>query len=354
MENKRIKEYDLARAIAIIFMIAVHTLASVYDGGNTTFYAIFTNLGSPFCAPIFMFILGSNIYTSKHNSPKELFTRGLKIFSLSYLFNIVCHALPYFILDHLHGTVNYAENALHWIFAVDILTFAGLAFMFFGLVRYLKLNNKLLVIIAVVLSFLNMILVKNYQIDFETSPILAAVTSLFYNSSMPGYFSFFGWIIFPIAGYLFIQFRNKATNLDKFYLKTGGICLIAYVILSILAYKVNVDTYLVYPGSDIRYYYANPYEGIGYVIFCIAWISIMYFLSKITPTFINKTVNRLSHNLTTIYVIQWFLINYLLVLPTDYSFPMNEIQYILAVLGVVILADLIAASYKKYIYWSKR
>jgi len=348
MENKRIKEFDLARAIAIILMVAVHTEFAIYNFKSETFAAIFTNLGSPFCAPIFMFVLGANIYISRNNSPKQLFKRGLKIFVISYIFNIICHSLPFYILDTINKTVNYGENTLHWIFAVDILTFAGLAFMFFSLVRYSKLNNKALIMIGIILCLINIYLVKNYQIDFGTNPLLAGFTSLFYNSSMPGYFSFFGWIIFPIAGYIFIQIRQKRKNLNRFYLIIGSVALIAYILMVIGTYRFNTGTYLIYPAPDNAYYYMHPYQALGYLFFCLAWISILYFVSKVIPSFLEKHINRLNKNLTIIYLIQWFIINYCLMLPSNYSFFANEWQYILCFIGVIIISDLLA-----YLYDSK-
>lgn len=345
MEIKRIKEFDLARAIAIILMIAVHTLFAIYNYNNEVFGAIFTNLGSPFCAPIFMFILGANIFISRNNSPKQLFIRGLKMFLLSYIFNIVCHSLPFHILDLINNTVNYGENTLHWAFAVDILTFAGLAFIFFSLVRYLKLNNKVLIVIGIVLCFLNFYLVNNYQIDFDTHPLIASFTSLFYNSSMPGYFSFFGWIIFPIAGYIFIQIRQKINNLNRFYLLIGTISLLIFILMVIGTFKFNVGTYLIYPSPNNAYYYMHPYQALGYLFFSIAWLSILYFVSKVIPSCLDKHINRLNKNLTIIYVVQWFIINYCLMLPSNYSFFANELQYTLCFIGVFVLSDLLAYLY---------
>jgi len=352
--SNRIKEFDFARVIATFLMIAVHTEFSIYNFTNPVFGAVFTNLGSPFCAPIFMFILGANVYSSSKNKPKLLLVRGIKILVISYIFNIICHALPFFILDYINGIINYGENALHWIFAVDILTFAGLAFIFMAFVRKLNINNKLLLTIGVIFCLINFYLVKNYQIDFDSNPLLAGFTSLFYNSSMPGYFSFLGWIIFPIAGYIFIQFRNKTNDLDKFYLKIGSVSLFVYIVMIILTYKFDMGTWLIYPAPDNAYYYMHPYQALGYLFFTLAWISILYFVAKICPAFLDKHINRINKNLTLIYLIQWFVINYFLMLPSNYSFFANEWQYILCFISVIIVSDLLAYLYKKYFDWSKK
>ena len=347
VKRTRIKEFDVARAFAVIVMVAVHTEFAVYNYENEVFATFFDYLGSPFAAPVFMFILGANIFMSSKNSPKQLLARGISIFATSVVFNIICHALPFFILDFNNHTTNYAENALHWVFAVDILTFAGLAFMFFALVRKYNLNKYILAAIGIFCSVLNIVLTRNFPVDFDEHTVLSAITGLFYNSSITGYFSFLSWIIFPIAGYIFVQILDKVEHKNDFYMKVGGISILAYLAMVVVSYKWFPQLPFIEFTEEYAYYQMHPFNAIGTVFFCVGWISIIYFAAKALPEVLNRHIARWNKNLTTIYLIQWFLINYCFVLASNNTFLVNEWQFILCFVAVIIASDILAFLYKK-------
>lgn len=353
-KKTRIREFDIARVFAIIVMVAVHTEFAVYNYEKEWFGTLFDYLGSPFAAPTFMFIMGANIYLSSKNTPKQLFVRGISIFGTSLVFNIICHALPFFALDFINGQTLYLENALHWVFAVDILTFSGLAFMFFAAVKKFRLNNWVLGAMAIIASVANILLTYNCPVDFSSNPVLASITSLFYNSSITGYFSFLSWIIFPIAGYIFIQILVKVKDRTRFYLIVGGICLAIYLVCVFVSYKWLPDLPFIEFVEEYSYYQMHPFNALGTVAFCIAWISIMYFVAKLVPKCLDRHINRLNKNLTNLYLVQWFLINYFLVLIPNGNFHANEWQYILCFTGVLVASDFISWGMAEYKVWKNK
>ena len=348
IKKERIREFDVARVFAVIAMVAVHTEFAIYNYENEVFAIFFDYLGSPFAAPVFMFILGANIFLSSKNSPRQLLARGISTFSSSVVFNIICHALPFLILDFRNQTTNYAENVLHWVFAVDILTFSALAFMFFALIRKLNLNNYVLAAIGIACSLINIILTYNFPIDFDGHTIAAIITGLFYNSSITGYFSFLSWIIFPIAGYIFVQILDKVVDKNKFYLKVGGVCIAAYLAMVFASYKWLPQLPFIEFSEEYSYYQMHPFNAIGTVFFCIGWISIMYFASKILPKGLDCHIARWNRNLTVIYMIQWFLINYCFVLPSNNTFSVNEWQFVICFVAVIIASDILLMLYRKH------
>ena len=95
----RQNELDIARGLAVLFMIAVHVLRSfskeivIYSFGGT----IVNALGGPPAAPVFMFIFGAGIVYSKKSDSKILLKRGLLIIIAVY--DSLKLALP---LDGLH------------------------------------------------------------------------------------------------------------------------------------------------------------------------------------------------------------------------------------------------------------
>jgi uncharacterized membrane protein len=68
-------ELDIARALAIVFMVLVHMfeLFIEHPFPNTVSTHIIKFLGSPPAAPVFMLLLGVGIAYSKRTSPAYLF-----------------------------------------------------------------------------------------------------------------------------------------------------------------------------------------------------------------------------------------------------------------------------------------
>lgn len=90
----REKELDIARGLAAVFMVLIHTAGFYWDGQNAVFYNAVNFLGSPPCAPVFMFLLGAGVVYSRKSTAEKLLRRGLTLFGLSYVFNALAFALP--------------------------------------------------------------------------------------------------------------------------------------------------------------------------------------------------------------------------------------------------------------------
>lgn len=68
MNNERAVEFDIARGIAVIGMVLVHVYMSLSCADNAAFYYICYIWGTPFAAPVFMMLLGSNLVFTKKKS----------------------------------------------------------------------------------------------------------------------------------------------------------------------------------------------------------------------------------------------------------------------------------------------
>ena len=94
-------EMDLAKCIAIVFMIFLHCLF-VTAGFNNEISpymqrAIGQLLGEPYAAPVFMFSMGVGIVYSKNQIPGYLIKRGIKLMLLGIVVNIGEFFLPHFL-----------------------------------------------------------------------------------------------------------------------------------------------------------------------------------------------------------------------------------------------------------------
>jgi len=108
------------------------------------------------------------------------------------------------------------DSLIEWTVEIDILQFAGLAMMFWGILVRFNIQKKVFILFPILLSFglLNYLLtpIKSESID------IAWLTGLFWGSIEMSYFPFLTWIFYPIAGYLFGLVIIRINNKNKFYL----------------------------------------------------------------------------------------------------------------------------------------
>jgi hypothetical protein len=132
---------DIAKAMAVIFMIMIHVQLSfsrdlVYETG----YGVFTEfVGGIPSAPVFMFLLGTGIIYSKKASSKILLIRGIKTFLLGYGLNLARGTVPKLIGFTIGQEIEINEIYIA-TFIIDILQFSGLAFIAFAGLTKLKLT----------------------------------------------------------------------------------------------------------------------------------------------------------------------------------------------------------------------
>lgn len=345
----RNRELDIARGLAIVFMVAVHSMFAVYDGSCDALYKMIDFLGSAPAAPVFMFIMGMNMVSSRHSSPELLFRRGFKIFVLSFLFNAVCHALPFFIVDAVTASSTHAVESLHWLSAVDILTFAGMAMMLAGGVKRVGMKPVVFFVISVVMLAVGTVLNKCCTIDYESHKLLASVASLFWSASEPGYFPLLTWTIYPAAGMLMGDILSKkdaqaADGLWKCCLIGGGVVFAVMATLFICLDSIHVPYY----ADEFVYYRNGAFLCILNMSFVLFWISTLHFLCKRCQKAGTGIFLRWSRNLTPIYVCQWFLINFLLVVPFNANLSLGPVPFLAAVALIIALSDLLAVGYKKF------
>ncbi len=85
-------ELDIAKALAIIFMIFLHTLMVVkgfnYSLSPTYDFIISNVLGRPWAAPVFMFCMGVGVVYSRHSQWDVMVKRGVKLYLLGVLVNV--------------------------------------------------------------------------------------------------------------------------------------------------------------------------------------------------------------------------------------------------------------------------
>ena len=212
-------ELDIAKALSIIFMVFVHILMVAPAFNNTispSYLLIVGNiLGRPCAAPVFMFCLGVGIIYSRRSQWDNLIKRGIKIYLTGLLVNIFEFFLPSYVCGNLLGIWDIFPTLGGLLFfCVDILAFAGMAFILIGILKKLNFSNRQFIILAVVLSLIGSLLRNT---DFGGSVLNLFFGHFFGTSGGFTAFPLFTWFIFPVAGYIWAQYFIRAKNKEQFF-----------------------------------------------------------------------------------------------------------------------------------------
>jgi len=312
-------ELDFAKFVAIIFMILVHCYdysplyvsTDAIPSGHTTstLGTIIEFLGAQPAAPVFMFCMGIGLVYTRHDTPEEFARRGLKLFITGYLLNL--YRTMFVVGGSLFGALG--DNSLSSIVAafalcVDILPFAGLSFLFFALMKHLKVSLwNVTIIVLVLLIIANMLPVVGGGEQWYC--YIAGL--LWYQNSFTS-FPLMQWLPFPMMGVLFGRLLKDTTNKDRFYLYT----LLAGVITFILTTSITLLR-----GIDLRTFFMSDYFNMN--ILSVAWslsivltlLSVYYFMVKnLGDCMLRQIATFCSRNINKIYLWQWIIITPLSVL----------------------------------------
>jgi len=306
-------ELDFAKFVAIAFMILVHCFdySSLYLSSLTrpTSNAIspvgtlIEFLGAQPAAPVFMFCMGIGFVYTRHNSPREFARRGLKLLITGYLLNL--YRTAFVVAGGLSGALGEQPlRPLVWAFAlcVDILPFAGLAFLFFALMKKLGIRPLLTAFIVLLLLLLAYMLPKVGSGDEWYCYIVGL---LWYQCDFTS-FPLFQWLPFPMAGLFFGQMLKSTANKRRFYLQTLAVGLAAFALTTLLAccQGINLRTFF-----TTDYFNMNILSATWSLAIVLILLPTYYFLvGHLRDGRLYELATFCSRNINKIYLWQWILI----------------------------------------------
>lgn len=341
INTNRQLELDIARGLAVLFMIIIHVqlyFASV-DTVDTYFADFNDFVGAIPAAPMFMFLLGVGINYTRKNDPKLMVKRGLGLIFTGYLLNFVRGFVPNIIQAYNLSDISYMYISVSELLYVDILHFSGLAMIMFGAFKKFNFKTMAVILTAIGLGVLNLVLL-NVQTD---NILISAITGLFWGSNENSFFPFLTWMFYPIAGYVFGSFLIRCTNKKKFYIILAIISTIVFVggtyLFNVVLKIPNGLT------SDTGYYQHFITDNITFTGFVILEIALLSFIAPFVPKFLQKIAIRWSKNVTTIFCIHWVIITWAILFIPDKSLDMTS--FILFLIVIVVVSDFLAYYYAK-------
>ncbi|WP_375056394.1 heparan-alpha-glucosaminide N-acetyltransferase domain-containing protein [Zobellella sp. DQSA1] len=330
----RVASFDLARGLAVLFMMLVHVMDFYGQPGigETAFGKIIKFLGSPPAAPIFTFIMGIFIASSSRQSLASGLARAAWLLALGYMLNLARGSLPMWLSLQM-GLVTYEQlggyTPLTELLIVDILQFAGLALAICVLLKHYFPDPRYWIVAGLAVVCLSPAL---WDISSGWMVPDAALQLLWGSKEQGAMFPLFPWLAFPLFGMAFGHWFGQSGCHTRFFRKT----LWAGLVL------MTAGTSLILFDMDFHYgYYLR--SGPGGVIWITGFVMVWLWLCRLIvgKAGSNRCLALLffwSQNVTVIYVLQWLVIGWGLMLVGAQQLDLTNTMLAMAV--VVLLSDL--------------
>ncbi|WP_432661953.1 heparan-alpha-glucosaminide N-acetyltransferase domain-containing protein [Wukongibacter baidiensis] len=301
--KERNRTFDFIKGFAVFFMVIVHVL-STYSANNiqeSFFGEVIDFLGGPPAAPVFMFSMGVfYILSSKSDSLKDGIIRGFKLLFLGCLLSFLRSDFLV-LLNNNSVQVNYWDpNILFSIWEVDILQFAGWAYILMSLIkRYFKKPIWWLIIAVGIMG---------------ASPILWGISSdikivhwifnFLWGEGDLVYFPIFPWLFYPLIGMIFGVYIKACSNIEELFKSFFRLGLVLFFIGSI----VIITDYDFHVGD---YYKSGPGLIIWITGFVFIWLWISNkIIQNIKESRFLNVIYYWGKETPSIYFIHWLLVSW--------------------------------------------
>jgi uncharacterized membrane protein len=295
----RIRSLDLARGLAVFFMILVHVLENygndeVYD---TVIGRVVEFLGGAPAAPVFMLLMGFFLVYPSDKGLKVNVLRGLKIMALGYVLSFLRYTLPEALgVTHYGGGFDFFS----FIWEVDILQFAGFAMIILAVIRQFIPWPRTWVLLAILVTV--------------SAPLLWGVESgitavdwlldLLWGNYEEVWFPVFPWISFPLLGMAFshyVENREGWLTADRRVPAAAAAVLIVGVMITYMDPEYHIGDY----------YRSGPGAIVWMSGFAVLWLFLCELaVRRIPENRVFRILYYWSKNVTAVYFVQWLIIGW--------------------------------------------
>lgn len=305
----RILAFDLARGLAVVFMILVHVLRHWGDPSTwaTPIGTVLSTLGGPPAAPVFMFLMGASIAFSRRTSFGSLARRGLWLIAAGYLLNIFRGTLP-LIAGTAAGLVTPEGVApftpLSLLVTVDILQLAGCSLILMAALRAVVVPGPAWLAIAVGIAF-----VAPFLHGLTTGLlVLDAPLGMLWATGDTVYYPVFPWAVFPLVGAVIGQLlagttgtAARAAVLRRVGAISLGAAILGAAFIVVTATPLEITTYWRLP----------PVLVFAIGGFVMAWVWLCDVVTRrLGRRFGLGAVHGWGGRVTSMYVIHWLIVSW--------------------------------------------
>ena len=311
--TERRHEFDYAKTLAIFFMVIIHVMEEMshvsFEALPAGFWENFIQFGAgPLAAPVFIFSMGIGIVYSRHQEPEQLFRRGVKLLLAALALNICRDVIPRLIVCMISGSAMDPEVLRYQLFNIDILHFAGLAFMLTALFKKLKVPVLALVPIGIIMQILG----NELALVFAPTGVAEILLSYIFDTGGDlACFPILTWYLSLAVGILagtIIKKYSDKLNLVYSIGFWGGVSLLLGFLFACHYYEVDIR--LFHALYEDAFYGQTFFHFLYNTLIIVIELSIIYLIirrwNKDLPS-----VTFCGNNLTTIYVVQWMIIGWM-------------------------------------------
>ena len=305
-------ELDYAKTLGIFFMVIIHTIEemSFFDTVETEpsgFFQNFTEFcAGPLAAPAFMFAMGACTVFSPKNTPRFMARRGLNLWVLAMLLNLVRDVIPDLIMCLINGVSPDPDNIFFLAFNVDILHFSAICFFLTALLKKLRMPVWCFIPTAVVMQITGNML----SVIPAENKIAECIVSYFYPAGELAFFPLLNCYIWMAVGITAGEMIIRIKDTDKVCRTAIPVCAVLLAGYLFALNDAGYDIRSFYTLYDDLYYTQTFLHFIFNTLIIIIELSVFHFIHKKTKH-IYGFCRFCSANLNTVYIVQWLLIGWI-------------------------------------------
>jgi uncharacterized membrane protein len=302
----RIRAFDLARGLAVVFMIDVHVL---WHWGSPATWStpiglVLSFLGGPTAAPTFMFLMGASLAFSSRSTFSWLAARGAWLVVLGYLLNLLRGVIPSVIgLSLGFVTADQIAPFTPWYLAttVDIHQMAGLSLIAIAILGtrvrpgwwWLWFGAAL----VVAAPWLRTLHFGIPILDGPLTPVIGSADNVYY-ALVP-------WLCYPLAGAVFGTIIRRTPDRVGVF-RRGGLVGLGSLVLALPLIAIQ------HPDFGVATYWHEPLAfvvGISGII--LVWLAACDALTR--QAWLDRRLGILygwSRRVIPMYFTHWILVGW--------------------------------------------
>jgi uncharacterized membrane protein len=304
--RERVRAFDLAAGLAVLFMILVHVLWhwGARETWTTPIGEAISYAAGPTAAPVFVFLMGASLGAARHAPARSLVARGLWLVFLGYVLNFLRRVIPA-SLGVAFGIVTPAQIAPYtpWWLAttVDLHHVVGLSLVTIALLRTRLQPGLAWLGIAGLLVLLAPWL---RTVSFGT-PVLDAPLTPFLSSAPNVYYAVVPWLAYPLAGAVFGSAIARAPDRTRVF-RRGALLGVALLLAGGALLLVQR------PGFDVYTYWRQPLSfAVAIFGVILVWLALCDEVTR-HPSIDRRlgVVYGWSHRVIAMYFTHWVIVGW--------------------------------------------
>lgn len=342
-------ELDVAKVFAILYMVTIHvyeemSVVNYWVRPDSVFRVVLEFLGGPLAAPVFMFAMGVGMVYTKRRTPRAFAIRGLKLLAASYVLNVVRMTIP-FCLAKLSGDSWGSWTVVDTIGVVDILQFAGMAFLLTALLEKCRAGRWVVLAVALLLQGIGLFFLNDL---YYLPPLAKYSLGLLFHTDTNVAFPLTLWYVYPAFGLCFGEYLQTVGDKRLMYNRLAVVSA-----AGLLAMSAGIR-HLGWSPVDIfalawDAYYIQHLPGTLWTLAVIGLqLFVCYRISLLLPAPLAGGAEFISRKLNTIYLVQWVVIPYTLVAMELAGLPRLQAWAVVPAGLLVAAASIFVSRYIKF------